>query len=190
MSVSRVRVDGVELNVVDEGQGPAVVLLHGFPDSLRLWRHQTPALVAAGYRVIVPDLRGFGESDKPEAVEDYALRVIVGDVIALLDTLEVEQAHVVGHGLGSAVAWVLARVAPDRVRRLVAVSVGHPAVRRLLGFEQHERSSHRLFFQFSEAEELLRADDWKLFREWLREDGDVDRYVEDLSLARSTDRGA
>lgn len=173
--------DRVALHVVDEGAGRPVVLLHGFPDSSALWRHQSPALVDAGFRAIAPDLRGFGRSPKPERVEDYTMTMAVGDVLALMDDLGVEQADVVGHDWGSAVGWVLAAIAPARVRRFVAVSVGHPAVRRHLGVEQRERSWYMLLFQFSEAEQLLAADDWKLFRQLLREDGDMDRYLEDLS---------
>lgn len=173
--------NGVTLHVVDEGAGSPVVLLHGFPDSSHLWRHQIPALVDAGFRVIAPDLRGFGRSDKPHAVEDYALPVVVRDVVGLLDELGVERADVVGHDWGAAVGWVLAALAPDRVRRLVAISVGHPAVRRVLGIEQRERSWYMLFFQFPEAEALLSADGWKLFREFMRDDGDMDRYLHELA---------
>ncbi|MBW3557630.1 MAG: alpha/beta hydrolase [Actinobacteria bacterium] len=169
------------LHVVDEGAGRPVVLLHGFPDSAAVWRHQSPALVDAGFRTIAPDLRGFGRSPKPERVEEYAVTMVVGDVLALMDDLGVEQADVVGHDWGSAVGWVLAAIAPDRVRRLVAVSVGHPAVRPHLGVEQREKSWYMLFFQFPEAEQLLAADDWKLFRQLLREDGDMDSYLADLS---------
>lgn len=171
----------VVLHVVDEGAGRPVLLLHGFPDSSALWRHQAPALVGAGFRAIAPDLRGFGRSPQPPRVEDYAMPVVVGDVLALMDDLGVEQADVVGHDWGSAVGWVLAATAPERVRRFVAVSVGHPAVRRHLGVEQREKSWYMLFFQFPEAEQLLAADDWKLFRQLLRDDGDMDRYLEDLS---------
>lgn len=166
----------VVLHVVDEGAGRPVVLLHGFPDSSALWRHQSRALVDAGFRAIAPDLRGFGRSPRPERVEDYTLTKVVGDVLALMDDLGVEQADVVGHDWGSAVA----AIAPERVRRFVAVSVGHPAVRRHLGVEQRERSWYMLLFQFPQAEQLLAADDWKLFRQLLREDGDMDSYLEDL----------
>lgn len=172
----------VVLHVVDEGgKGRPVLLLHGFPDSSALWRHQVPALVDAGFRAIVPDLRGFGRSPRLERVEDYTVPVAVADVLGLLDDLGVENADVVGHDWGSALGWVLASVAPERVRRFVAVSVGHPGVRRHLGVEQREKSWYMLFFQFPEAEQLLAADDWKLFRELLRDDGDIDRYLEDLS---------
>ena len=107
--------------------------------------------------------------------------VAVADVLGLLDDLGVEDADVVGHDWGSALGWVPASVAPERVRRFVAVSVGHPGVRRHLGVEHREKSWYMLFFQFPEAEQLRAADDWKLFRELLRDDGDIDRYLEDLS---------
>lgn len=171
----------VVLHSVDGGAGRPVVLLHGFPDSSVLWRHQVPGLVDAGLRAIAPDLRGFGRSPKPERVEDYAVPGVVGDVLALMDDLGVEQADVVGHDWGSAVGWVLAATTPERNRRFVAVSVGHPAVRRHLGNEQREKSWYMLLFQFPEAEQLLAAEDWKLFRQLLRERGDMDRYLEDLS---------
>jgi Predicted hydrolases or acyltransferases (alpha/beta hydrolase superfamily) len=174
-------VNGISLHVVDEGAGRPVLLLHGFPDSSHLWRRQIPTLVGAGFPAIAPDLRGFGHSDRPARVEDYALPVIVQDVVGVLDVLRLERADVVGHDWGAAVAWALAARLPGRVRRLVAVSVGHPAVRRQLGIEQREKSWYMLLFQFPEAEQQLAADDWKLFRELLRGDGDIERYLEDLA---------
>jgi pimeloyl-ACP methyl ester carboxylesterase len=180
--VRRVPADGVTLAVLDEGVGPPVVLLHGFPDSSRLWRHQIPALVGAGLRVIAPDLRGFGESDKPEDVRAYAVRHSVSDVIAILDQLEVERAHVVGHDWGAGVAWALAAFVPARVDRLVAMSVGHPNALREPSLEQREKGWYQLLFQFpGVAEELVMRDDWRLFRQMLRGAGDGDRYVADLA---------
>ena len=89
--MARVDVDGVGIEYEVTGEGPPVVLLHGFPDSGRLWRHQVPALAGAGFQVIVPDLRGYGRSDKPEAVEAYSLMHIAGDVLAILADLNVPQ---------------------------------------------------------------------------------------------------
>src|SRR3954470_12347563 len=126
----RVRGDGVELDVLDEGSGPVVLLVHGFPDSSHLWRGQVPALTGAGLRVIAPDMRGFGASHKPERVEDYRLSRAVADLVAVLDELEVERVRVVGHDWGAGVAWVLAALHPARVERLVAMSVGHPGAQR------------------------------------------------------------
>jgi pimeloyl-ACP methyl ester carboxylesterase len=174
--------DGITLAVLDVGEGHPVVLLHGFPDSSHLWRGQIPALVDAGLRVVAPDLRGFGESEKPAEVADYALARSVGDVLAVLDALEIERAHVVGHDFGAVVAWLLAASAPDRVERLVAMSVGHPNAFRERTIEQREKAWYQLLFQFEGvAEQLLPRDDWKLFREFLRGDGDLDRYLTDLS---------
>jgi pimeloyl-ACP methyl ester carboxylesterase len=133
-------------------------------------------------RVLAPDLRGFGESDRPEAVEDYGLDRSVADVLALLDELDIERVHVVGHDWGAGLAWALAAFAPARVEQLVVMSVGHPNVLRERSIEQRERAWYQLLFQFTEvAEELLQRDDWKLFRELLRGDGDLERYLVDLS---------
>jgi pimeloyl-ACP methyl ester carboxylesterase len=178
----RIAGDGVELAVLDEGEGHPVLLLHGFPDSSRLWRHQVASLSAAGMRAIVPDLRGFGESDKPAAVEEYAVARSVADMVAILDALALDRVHVVGHDFGAVVAWVLAALAPERVDRLVAMSVGHPATGRLRTMEDREKAWYQLLFQFPDvAEALLQRDDWKLLRKWLREDGDLEHYIDDLS---------
>lgn len=175
-------VNGVSLHLVDEGTGTPVLLLHGFPDSSYLWRHQIRALVGAGFRAIAPDLRGFGKSDKPEAVQEYALPVVINDVTGIMDALGIKRAHVVGHDWGAAVAWMLAAFFPDRVDRLVALSVGHLETFGRLPVEQREKSWYMLLFQFRDvAEQLLQANDWKLFRELLRNQGDVDRYVKDLA---------
>jgi pimeloyl-ACP methyl ester carboxylesterase len=178
----RVTGDGVTLAVRDDGQGRPVLLLHGFPDSSYLWRHQVPALVEAGMRAIAPDLRGFGESEKPEGVEQYRVARSVADMLAVLDALGIERAVVVGHDWGAVVAWALAALAPDRVERLVAMSVGHPNALRERSIEQREKAWYQLLFQFTGvAEELLKRDGWALLRQWLRGDGDVDRYIADLS---------
>jgi pimeloyl-ACP methyl ester carboxylesterase len=151
--------DGVTLAVLDEGEGRPVLLLHGFPDSSHVWRHQVPALVEAGMRVIAPDLRGFGESDKPESVEDYSLSHSVADVVALLDGLGIERTQVVGHDWGAGLAWLLAAFVPARVDRLVVMSVGHPNALRTPSIEQREKGWYQLLFQFpAVAEDLLRRD--------------------------------
>jgi pimeloyl-ACP methyl ester carboxylesterase len=178
----RVAGEGVTLAVADEGAGPAVLLLHGFPDSSYVWRHQVAPLIEAGLRVVAPDLRGFGESDAPEAVEEYALTRSVADMLAVLDALDVERAHVVGHDFGAALAWLLAAMAPDRVDRLVVMSVGHPATRGQRTIEQREKAWYQLLFQFTgTAEQLLARDGWKLMRELLRGGGDIERYLADLA---------
>ncbi|MGI9098090.1 MAG: alpha/beta fold hydrolase [Solirubrobacteraceae bacterium] len=178
---------GVSMHVAEAGAGnPSglfpVLLLHGFPDSWRVWRHQVRALAEAGMHVIAPDLRGFGESEQPQTVEAYAIARSVGDMVSLLDELGVERAHVVGHDFGAPIAWALAAIAPTRVERLVTMSVGHPNTRRERSIEQREKGWYQLLFQFTGvAETLLMRNDWKLFRELLREDGDIERYVVDLA---------
>ena len=127
MQVSTVSANGLEFAVATAGEGPAVILLHGFPDSHQVWRHQIPALADAGYRVIAPDLRGFGASAKPPEVSAYAMQNLVGDVLGILAALGEERAAVVGHDWGAVLAWVTAAVAPQAVTRLVSTTLGHPA---------------------------------------------------------------
>jgi pimeloyl-ACP methyl ester carboxylesterase len=163
----RIENDGVGIDYEVVGEGRPVVLLHGFPDAGRLWRHQVPALAEAGFQVIVPDMRGYGHSDKPADVEAYAIKNLAGDVLAVMSDAGVQRAHVVGHDWGAAVAWGLAALAGDRVDHFVALSVGHPATFRAQGFEQHQKSWYMLLFQFSGvAEEWLSADGWANFRAW------------------------
>ncbi len=185
----RVEVNGVGIGYVVTGDGRPLVLLHGFPDSGRLWRHQVPALAEAGFRVIVPDLRGYGSSDKPAEVEAYGLQLLAADVLAVMDDAGVEKAHVVGHDWGAALAWGLATLAGDRVDQLVAMSVGHPATFRADGFEQHEKSWYMLLFQFvGIAEEWLSANDWANFRAWGRHP-DADTVIAELEVNGSLTPG-
>jgi len=118
-----VETNGIQMHIAEQGEGPLVVLLHGFPESWYSWRHQLPALAAAGYHAVAPDLRGYGQTDRPEAVEQYSQLHLVGDLIGLLDALGQEQAVVVAHDFGTAVAWNAALLRPDRIRGVVALSV-------------------------------------------------------------------
>lgn len=177
----KIRVNGVDLAVLVEGEGDPVLLLHGFPDSSQLWRNQIPALTSAGFRVIAPDLRGFGASDRPEGREAYAVPALVGDVMAVLDELGVAAARVVGHDFGAVVGWSLAAFVPGRVQCFAALSVGHPngyfASRR-----QRELSWYMLLMGFDGvAEEWLPKDGWSRFRTVFDSPPDFDRYVEELS---------
>ena len=186
--MARVDVDGVGTEYEVTGEGPPVVLLHGFPDSGRLWRHQVPALANAGFQVIVPDLRGYGRSDKPEAVEAYSLMHIAGDVLAILADLNVPRAHVVGHDWGAALAWALATFRPDTVDHLVALSVGHPATFRRTP-RQREKSWYMLLFQFpGVAERWLTEDGWFNFRAWGGHP-DAGQVIADLEATRSLTPG-
>jgi pimeloyl-ACP methyl ester carboxylesterase len=176
----RVDVNGTGIEVQVEGEGRPVLLLHGFPDSGRLWRNQVAALAGAGYRAIAPDMRGFGGSDKPADVASYALPMIAMDVLGVLDHLGVEKAHVVGHDWGAGLAWAMASLWPDRVDHLVAMSVGHPTSFGSAGLDQAEKSWYMLLFQFQGiAEEWLRADAWANFRAWSRHP-DAEAVIEEL----------
>jgi len=115
--------NGVELNVVEAGTGPAVVLCHGFPELSYSWRHQIPALAEAGYRVIAPDQRGYGKSSQPEAIPDYDITHLTGDLIGLLDALGEEKAVFVGHDWGSMVVWQMALLHPEHMNAVVGMSV-------------------------------------------------------------------
>jgi pimeloyl-ACP methyl ester carboxylesterase len=178
----KLRIGDISLNVVDEGRGPAVLLLHGFPDSSHLWRHQIPALVGAGFRTIAPDLRGFGESDKPQEVKAYGLMNVVKDVVGLMDSLAIGKAHVVCHDFGAAVGWLLALLHPDRVERFVPLSVGSPASFRSAGFAQRRKSWYMLLFQFRDvAEKIITHDDWKFLRDFAGRHPETEKWIADLS---------
>lgn len=120
--VRMVRANGINLAVHEAGSGPAVVLLHGFPGLAFTWRHQIPALVGAGYRVIVPDLRGYGRSDAPKAVEDYDIAHLTGDLVGLLDALGVEKAVFMGHDWGGLLAWQIPLLHEARVAGVIGVN--------------------------------------------------------------------
>jgi pimeloyl-ACP methyl ester carboxylesterase len=185
----RVESGGASIAFEVTGEGRPVLLLHGFPDSGRLWRHQIAPLADAGYQVIVPDMRGYGGSDKPTEVDAYNILYLVADVGAVLDEVGVERAHVVGHDWGAAVAWALAAVAPDRVDHLVALSVGHPSSFRAGGYEQHEKSWYMLLFQFPGiAEQWLSNDGWANFRDWGGHP-DADAVIEELEAHQSLTPG-
>jgi pimeloyl-ACP methyl ester carboxylesterase len=121
----QVPLDGIELHVASEGpgDGPPVLLLHGFPELWYSWRHQLPALAAAGYRAIAPDLRGYGGSSAPQEIEAYDMASLCGDVIALIDQLGAERAVVIGHDWGAAISWQLALAHPDRIAAVAGLSV-------------------------------------------------------------------
>jgi pimeloyl-ACP methyl ester carboxylesterase len=170
---------GIDFDVIGEGQ--PVVLLHGFPDSRRLWRNQVTALSSAGFQVIVPDMRGYGRSDKPTEVEAYSLPFLAGDVLAVLDAVGVSCAHVVGHDWGAAVAWALGAFVPDRVDHLVALSVGHPTSFSTSGESQRQKSWYMLLFLFEGvAEQWLSENDWANLREWSQHP-DIDQVIADLA---------
>lgn len=117
-----VRANGINLSVHDVGTGPTVILLHGFPSLAFGWRHQIAPLVAAGYRVIVPDLRGYGRSDAPKAIEAYSVAWLTGDVVGIMDALNLNRAALVGHDWGGLLAWQMALQHPKRVAAVIGVN--------------------------------------------------------------------
>jgi len=120
-------VNGVRLHCVVEGEGPLVVLLHGFPETSRAWRKQIPEL-AKRFKIVAPDLRGYGRSEKPKGIAAYRTAVLADDIAGLIAAFGAERAHVVGHDWGGGVAWTLATVHPEVVDRLVVLNCPHPAV--------------------------------------------------------------
>ncbi len=182
-SARTVNSGGVELTVADHGpeDGEAVLLIHGFPDSARLWRNQIPVLAEAGYRVLAPDMRGFGRSDAPENVAEYDMPFLVADMLTVIERFGLGQAHVVGHDWGAAVAWSLGYLGGDMVRSLTTISVGHPGGFLAAGLQQRQKSWYLLLFQFEEvAERWLSDDDWHWLRRWTGSD-EVETWISDLS---------
>jgi pimeloyl-ACP methyl ester carboxylesterase len=186
--VPTVNVAGTTIAYDVAGEGRPVVLLHGFPDSSHLWRHQVGPLADAGFQVITPDLRGYGRSDKPADVESYALPFLAGDILGVLADVGVERAHVVGHDWGAALAWLTASLAPGRTDHLVAMSVGFPST-FLRTFEQREKSWYMLLFQFEGvAERYLSDNGWANFRAWGRHP-DADDVIAQLEANGSLTPG-
>lgn len=118
-----VKINGINMHVAEKGEGPVVILLHGFPELWYSWRHQILGLADRGFRAVAPDLRGYGDSDAPEKVDDYTIFHIVGDVVALIDHLGQDKVFVVGHDWGALIAWNLCMFRPDKVKALVNLSV-------------------------------------------------------------------
>ena len=182
---STIETNGIKLHVVQAGpkSGVPVVLLHGFPEFWYGWRHQIPALVAAGCRVIVPDQRGYNLSDKPKGVKSYSVFTLVKDIIGLIDALGYEKVNLVGHDWGAVVAWALAILHPERLHRLSIMNVPHPAVmKRFLqrDLEQIRRSWYVFFFQLPWLPESgMRQDNWRGAQRALRGSGKIDTFTTD-----------
>lgn len=165
-----VATNGIRLHVTEAGDGPVVLLCHGFPELAWSWRHQLPALAAAGWRAVAPDMRGYGRSDAPEAVEAYTILHLVGDMVGLLDALGTRQAVIVGHDWGALVAWTAAQLRPDRFRAVVGMSV--PYLPRLpvrptqmMKAMAGDRFMYVLYFQEpGKAERELEADPERTMR--------------------------
>jgi pimeloyl-ACP methyl ester carboxylesterase len=170
------RVNGVRLHWVEQGEGPLVVLLHGFPEFWYAWHHQIPALAAAGFRAVVPDLRGYNLSDKPAGVAAYRVETLLGDLAGLIDRLGEgeKKAHVVGHDWGGAIAWYAPLFFPERLLSLTLLNAPHPlAFRRELRSNpaQRKKSSYIFLFQLPWIpERRIRAGNFAILEKMLRRD--------------------
>ena len=183
---------GVRIHVVEDGpaDGHPVVFVHGFPEFWWSWRHQMEAVAGAGYRAVAFDLRGFGESDKPEDVGAYALPNSFADVSAVIDSVG-GRATVVSHDWGGALGWAYAALVPDKVERVVVMNAPHPNTYSDLAhhMDQLQASWYMFFFQFEGvAEEVLSRNNFELLNEWFYgtasvkfSDEDVARYIEQFA---------
>lgn len=146
-----VTANSIKLHIAEQGEGPLVVLCHGFPESWYSWRHQLAALAAAGFHAVAPDMRGYGQSDRPDSVDQYTLLHLVGDMVGLLDALGAEQAVIAGHDWGAPVAWHAALLRPDRFRAVIGLSVpfrprGHAAPTSVMP-QRDDAQFYQLYFQ-------------------------------------------
>jgi pimeloyl-ACP methyl ester carboxylesterase len=161
-----IETNGIRLHVAEQGQGPLVILCHGFPECWYSWRHQMPALASAGYRVIAPDQRGYGRSDAPQAIEAYDLCHLAGDIVGLVYSLGESRAIIVGHDWGAPVAWTCALLRPDIFHSLCLMSVpflpftiGQPKPTDVMKAAFGEMEFYQLYFQEpGKAEKELEED--------------------------------
>ncbi|GGO00478.1 alpha/beta fold hydrolase [Saccharibacillus kuerlensis] len=164
-------VNGVLLHYVEGGEGPLVLLLHGFPDFWYTWRNQIPALIDAGYRVVAPDLRGYNESSKPSGISSYRIEELCADVDGLIEHFGEEKILLAGHDWGGNVSWFFAMRYPHRVRRLAVLNMPHPQ-RMLEGMRtlrQLRKSWYIFFFQLPNLPEwMMRAGGFSMLRGLLR----------------------
>jgi pimeloyl-ACP methyl ester carboxylesterase len=192
-------INGIALHVVLAGpaSGKPLILLHGFPEFWFAWRLQIDHFVSSGYRVIIPDQRGYNLSDKPAGIANYSIDLLAKDVVGVLDTLADSKAFVVGHDWGAAVTWYLAARYSERISRAAMLSVPHPCIliRNLItNPAQLRKSWYLLFFQLPWLPEcILRSRDWALLVGALRNtsppgvfsDTDLEQYKESWSKKRA-----
>lgn len=191
------RLDDVKLHYVEAGEGPLVVLLHGFPDFWRAWIHQIQPLAEAGFRVVAPDMRGYNESSKPQDVSDYTGEKLTGDVAQLVEHLGEDSCFLAGHDWGGAVAWMVPCHYPNLVERLMIFNMPHGArfMRGLRTLKQLRKSWYVGAFQLPWVpEKLASRNDFEIFRKTFETDpvnpdafppDELEKYVESW---RRTDR--
>ena len=175
-------INGVDLHVVLAGSGRPLLLLHGWPDSAELWRLMIPSLVAAGYCVIAPDHKGFGRSGAPADEASYRIDELAWDAVCVLDALGIEQADVIGHDWGGLIGWRMCADYPERVRRYVTLSVGHPGAYSAGGIMQLLKAWYVLLFQWrGVAEAIMRAFDFGILRAFTREAEARAHWIPDMA---------
>ena len=193
----RIAGDGLDLHVVTAGKGPPIILLHGFPENWRSWRQQIPALAAAGFSVLAPDLRGYNLSDRPAEQNGYRLNHLVADVAALVRSTGYARVCVAGHDWGGIIAWTLASQHPEMVDKLVILNAPHPKIylEKVRYPSQMVRSWYVLFFLLPRLPELLLSagNYWAIRNMFKRgpvrketfSDLDIEEYIVPLSQPRA-----
>lgn len=178
--------NGVLLHTIFAGpeDGEPVFLLHGFPEFWYGWRHQIPYLADQGYRVIVPDQRGYNLSDKPRSVAHYRISTLARDIIGLADALGYDRFNLVGHDWGAAVSWWVATMFPERLKKLIILNVPYPAImaQELQQFNmgQLRKSWYMLFFQIPALpESVLSSNNYQGFLDSIQKSGNPDTFSND-----------
>jgi pimeloyl-ACP methyl ester carboxylesterase len=175
--------NGIRMAIYEQGRGPAVVLLHGFPELAYSWRHQLPALADAGYRAIAPDQRGYGKTDCPPAVSDYRIEELIADIKGLLDTLGLASATFVGHDWGALLLWQMALMSPEQIDGLVILNIPflpRPPVNPIMLFRQRFGDDFYIVnFQDSDEADKAFAADPKHFFDVMMRKGQITREVFD-----------
>ena len=146
-----IKTNGIQMHIAEQGSGPLVLMCHGFPESWYSWRHQLKALAQAGYHAVAPDMRGYGQTERPDAIDQYTMLHLVGDMVGVLDALGAETAVIAGHDWGAPVAWHCALLRPDRFRAVIGLSVpyrGRGPVRPTTVMPQTDTALfYQLYFQ-------------------------------------------
>ena len=142
-----IETNGIRMHIAEKGSGPLVLMCHGFPESWYSWRHQIEALAAAGYHAVAPDMRGYGQTDQPEGIDQYSLMHLVGDMVGVLDALGEETAVIAGHDWGAPVAWHAALLRPDRFKAIIGLSVPYRPRGKLRPTSVMPQTDDAVFYQ-------------------------------------------
>ncbi len=171
----------LEVDIV--GTGTPILLLHGFPDTRKMWQPLIPYLLKNNYQVIAPDMRGFGESPMPKGIKAYKIKLVIADLVALLKAHKIEQPiYVVGHDWGAVIAWCLSLAHPELVKKMVAVSVGHPKAYAYAGWQQKWKGRYVISFQFPKlAEYWLSKKNFYHLRKWGKQHPQIENSIQEMA---------